>query len=180
MSPYAFYQFWINRTDAEVGSLLRVFTLRSREEIEALEQQVLDRPAAREAQRVLAQDVTALVHGEEECAKAVAASRALFGRGDLAALDEATLAAALTEAGLVRVEATGESLPTVVDLLVATGMMASKSAARRAIAEGGAYLNNRKVTSQDAVPDRSDLLYGRFLVLRRGKRTVAGVEIARG
>jgi tyrosyl-tRNA synthetase len=178
MSPYAFYQFWINRADEEVGSLLRVFTFRSREEIEALEQQVRDRPAAREAQRVLAQDVTTLVHGEAECAKAVAASRALFGQGDLAALDEATLEAALTEAGLVQVEA-ADGLPTVVDLLAAAGIAPSKSAARRAIAGGGAYLNNRKVASQDATPDPSDLLWGRFLVLRRGKRTVGGVEVPR-
>ena len=82
MSPYAFYQFWVNRSDAEAGQLLRVFTFRSREEIEDLERQVQDRPAAREAQRVLAEDVTTLVHGPEECAKAVAASRALFGQGN--------------------------------------------------------------------------------------------------
>ncbi len=197
MSPYAFYQFWINRADDEVGSLLRVFTFRSPEEIETLEQQARDAPAARAAQRALAQDMTVLVHGEAECAKAVAASRALFGQGDLAALDEATLAAALSEAGLVTIAdrlGTGTAaapagpvtvssgpgqLPPVVDLLAATGVAASKSAARRAIAEGGAYLNNRKVTAPEAVPERSDLLHGRFLVLRRGKRTVAGVEIAR-
>jgi tyrosyl-tRNA synthetase len=177
MSPYAFYQFWINRADEEAGSLLRVFTFRPREEIEALEQQVRDRPAAREAQRVLAQDVTTLVHGDAECGKAVAASKALFGQGDLAALDEATLEAALAEAGSVTVEA-GDGLPTVVDLLAAAGIAPSKSAARRAIAEGGAYLNNHKVAEQDATPEPADLLYGRFLVLRRGKRTVGGVEVA--
>ncbi|HEV3287811.1 MAG TPA: tyrosine--tRNA ligase [Streptosporangiaceae bacterium] len=180
MSPYAFYQFWLNRSDAEAGGLLRVFTFRSREEIEELERQVRDKPAAREAQRVLAEDVTTLVHGAAECARAVAASRALFGQGELADLDERTLAAALAEVPSVTVEATPSHLPTVADLLAATGIAASKSAARRAIAEGGAYLNNQRVLTEEAEPDRSDLLHGRFLVVRRGKRTVAGVEVVSG
>ena len=178
MSPYAFYQFWVNRSDAEVGQLLRVFTFRSPQEIGDLERQVRERPAAREAQRVLAGDVTTLVHGPEECAKAVAASRALFGQGELADLDEPTLAAALAEVPSMTVEPTTSGLPTVVDLMTGTGIVASKSAARRAIAEGGAYLNNRKVLNEEAEPDRADLLYGRFLVVRRGKRTVGGVEVA--
>jgi tyrosyl-tRNA synthetase len=178
MSPYAFYQFWVNRSDAEVGQLLRVFTFRSRKETEDLERQVQERPAAREAQRVLAEDVTTLVHGPDECAKAVAASRALFGQGELADLDEPTLAAALAEVPSMTVEPTTSGLPTVVDLMTGTGIVASKSAARRAIAEGGAYLNNRKVLNEEAEPDRADLLHGRFLVIRRGKRTVGGVEVA--
>jgi tyrosyl-tRNA synthetase len=180
MSPYAFYQFWINRSDAEVGGLLRVFTFRPREEIEELEREVREKPAARKAQRVLAEDVTTLVHGAEECAKAVAASKALFGQGELADLDEQTLAAALAEVPSVRVEPTPAGLPTVVDLMAETGIVASKSAARRAIAEGGAYLNNRKVLTEDAEPGRADLLHGRFLVIRRGKRTVGGVEVVAG
>jgi tyrosyl-tRNA synthetase len=179
MSPYAFYQFWINRTDAEVGGLLRVFTFRSREEIEDLGHQVQERPAARIGQRVLAQDVTTLVHGAQECAKAEAASKALFGQGELAELDEAILSAALAEVPSVTIQAPPEGLPTVVDLLAATGIAPSKSAARRTIAEGGAYLNNRKVPAEDTAPGPQDLLHGRFLVLRRGKRTVAGVELAR-
>jgi tyrosyl-tRNA synthetase len=178
MSPYAFYQFWINRTDAEVGGLLRVFTFRSREEIEELERQVREKPAAREAQRVLAEDVTTLVHGAEECAKAVTASRALFGQGELGDLDEPTLAAALAEVPSMTVEPTTSGLPTVVDLMTGTGIVESRSAARRAIAAGGAYLNNRRVLSEEAEPDRADLLHGRFLVVRRGKRTVGGVEVA--
>jgi tyrosyl-tRNA synthetase len=178
MSPYAFYQFWINRTDAEAGGLLRVFTFRSREEIEELERQVREKPAARAAQHVLAEDVTTLVHGAEECAKAVAASRALFGQGELDELDEPTLAAALAEVPSMTVQPTMSGLPTVVDLMTGTGIVASKSAARRAIAEGGAYLNNRKVLNEEAEPDRADLLHGRFLVVRRGKRTVGGVEVA--
>ena len=178
MSPYAFYQFWVNRSDAEVGQLLRVFTFRSQKEIEDLERQVRERPAAREAQRVLAGDVATLVHGPEECAKAVAASRALFGQGELADLDEPTLAAALAEVPSMTVEPTTSGLPTVVDLMTGTGIVGSRSAARRAIAEGGAYLNNRKVLTEEAEPDRADLLHGRFLVVRRGKRTVGGVEVA--
>jgi tyrosyl-tRNA synthetase len=179
MSPYAFYQFWLNRSDDEVPGLLRVFTFRSRAEIEELERHTRDRPAARTAQRVLAEDVTALVHGQAESAKAVAASRALFGQGDLAELDERTVAAALAEipSAVVRVPP-GEPLPTVADLMGATGITASKSAARRAISEGGAYLNNRKVTGEEDRPDPADLLHRRYLIVRRGKRTAGGVEIA--
>ncbi len=178
-SPYAFYQFWINRSDAEVPGLLRVFTFRTREEIEQLERETIGRPAARIAQRVLAEDVTVLVHGDEELVRAVAASEALFGQGDLRALNERTLAAALAEVPSVTLRA-GEALPPVADLMAAADIVPSKSAARRAIAEGGAYLNNVKVTAQDAVPSADDLLHGRFLVLRRGKRTVGGVEVQAG
>jgi tyrosyl-tRNA synthetase len=175
-SPYAFYQFWINRTDAEVASLLRVYTFRSREEIEELERETAERPAARIAQRVLADDLTLLVHGEEELIRAVAASKALFGQGDLRELDEGTLAVALAEVPSVTLDV-GGVLPPVADLMAAAGLTDSKSAARRAIAAGGAYLNNVKVTDQGTVPQASDLLHGRFLVLRRGKRTVGGVEV---
>jgi len=180
MSPYAFYQFWINRSDAEVPGLLRVFTFRSRDEIEDLEVQTAEQPAARIGQRVLAEDLTTLVHGPEEYARAVAASRALFGQGDLRALDEKTLAAALAEVPLATLPAPGDALPPVADLMAEVGIVPSKSAARRAIAEGGAYLNNTKVTDQDSVPLASDLLHGKFLVLRRGKRTVGGVEVGTG
>jgi tyrosyl-tRNA synthetase len=179
MSPYAFYQWWINRADAEVPNLLRVFTFRSRAEIEDLEREAAGHPAARIGQRVLAEDMTTLVHGAAEYARVVAASQALFGQGDLQALDEKTLAAALAEVPAVRLPA-GEPLQPAADLMAATGIVPSKSAARRAIAEGGAYLNNVKVTAQDAVPQRGDLLHGRFLVLRRGKRTVGGVEVGTG
>jgi tyrosyl-tRNA synthetase len=176
MSPYAFYQFWLNRSDGEVPGLLRVFTFRTRAEIEELEQASAERPAERRAQRVLAEDVTALVHGPDELARVQAASRALFGQGDLRDLDEGTLAAAIAEVPHISVPAAG-GLPPVADLLTATGLEASKSAARRAIAQGGVYLNNVKVESEEAVPGAGDLLHGRFLVLRRGKRTVAAVEV---
>ncbi len=179
-SPYRFYQFWINRTDDEMPGLLRVFSFRSREEIEELERDTAARPAARCAQRALADEMTALVHGSEELARVVAASQALFGQGDLRALDSAALEAALAEvpsATLNASEVRTGGLPPVADLMDAAGIVPSKSAARRAIAEGGAYLNNVKVTAQDAAPTLSDLIDGRFLVLRRGKRTVAGIEV---
>ena len=180
MSPYAFYQFWVNRTDAEVPGLLRVFTFRTRQEIAELEAEIAERPAVRRAQRVLAEDVTALVHGPEELARVQAASQALFGQGELRDLDERTLEAALAEVPHVTVEAGPAgpgSLPSVADLMAQAGIVASKSAARRAIAEGGAYLNNVRVTDQDAAPSLEDLVHGRFLVLRRGKRTVGGVTL---
>ena len=180
MSPYAFYQFWINRSDAEVPGLLRVFTFRGRDEIQELELQTAEQPAARIGQRVLAEDLTTLVHGPEEYARAVAASRALFGQGDLRALDEKTLAAALAEVPSVTLPTPGDALRPVADLMAEVGIVPSKSAARRAIAEGGAYLNNTKVTDQDSVPLASDLLHGKFLVLRRGKRTVGGIEVRTG
>ncbi len=178
MSPYAFYQFWFNRSDAEVPGLLKVFTFRTREEIEALEQEIAERPAARHGQRVLAEDVTVLVHGRAELDRVLAASRALFGQGELRELDAATLASAIAEVPHATVRAEGGRLPLVADLMAETGIVRSKSDGRRAIAEGGAYLNNVKVTAEDAAPARpEDLLHGRYLVLRRGKRTVAGIEV---
>jgi tyrosyl-tRNA synthetase len=175
MSPYAFYQFWLNQGDAEVGGLLRVFTFLSRAEIEALEAEHAEKPFLRLAQRRLASEVTSLVHGEAETRQIEAASEALFGGGDLAALSTATLAAALNEAGAVRVDPAAE-LPTVVDLLVASGLSASKGEARRTVAEGGAYLNNQRVSDPEARPTPADLLGG-WLVLRRGKKSFAGIQV---
>src|SRR6478609_7911217 len=172
-SPYAFYQYWVNVEDASVGHLLRVFTDRTAAEIEALEAAVRERPQAREAQRTLATDVTTLVHGRAAAEAAVAASGALFGRGDLAAVDEQTLRAALLEAGLHPVH---DELPTIVGLLVATGLARSLSEARRAVSEGGAYVNNVRISDPDHRPDQQDLLHGRYLVVRRGKKAVAGVD----
>jgi tyrosyl-tRNA synthetase len=191
MSPYAFYQWLINRGDAEVGNLLRVFTFRTQDEIADLERVTAQRPAAREAQRVLASDVTTLVHGAQEYEKAIAASRALFGQGDLRELDEATLRATTNEVPSTAVSvdsglsATGEltaqgRVLSSADLMAMVGIVPSKSAARRAIAEGGAYLNNEKVTDPEAAPTPEDLLHGRFLVLRRGKRTTGVVEVVAG
>ncbi|MGH3385456.1 MAG: tyrosine--tRNA ligase [Nocardioidaceae bacterium] len=175
-SPYAFYQFWFNVEDADVLSTLRCFTFRSADEIAELEQQTKDRPQARAAQRALARDVTTLTHGAAETAAVEAAAAALFGGDGLTELDDKTLAAALREANLVTVEA-GETLPTVVDLLVAAGLAPSKSAARRTVSEGGAYVNNERVTDPELAVGRDALLHGRWLVLRKGKRTMAGVEV---
>lgn len=176
-TPYAWYQFWLNVDDRDVVTYLKYFSFRGREEIEELEKATSDRPAARTAQRALAEELTTLVHGAGETARVIAASRALFGQGELGELDARTLESALASAPSA--EVTGE-LPSVVDLLTATGLVASKSEARRTITQGGAYVNNVKVTDEAAVPDRSDLLHGRFLVLRRGKRNVGGVTVASG
>jgi tyrosyl-tRNA synthetase len=177
MSPYAFYQFWLNVSDAEVPGLLRVFSFKSRAEIEALARESVERPAARAGQRALAEEMTTLVHGAEECRRAMAASQALFGRSDLEDVDERTLAAAVDEVPSVRVFAEADGLPAVADLMAMIKIVPSKSAARRAIAEGGAYLNNRRVTSEDAAPGPADLLHDRYLILRVGKRTVGAVEV---
>jgi len=176
MSPYAFHQYWLNRADDEVANLLRVFTFRTREEIEDLERQTAERPAARAAQRVLADDLTTLVHGADETARATEAAKALFGQADLVDLDEATLEAALAEVPSATI---GELGQTVTDLMAACKIVASKSDARRAIEGGGAYLNNTKVTDVNAAPQESDLLFGRFIVLRRGKRNVGGIQVSR-
>jgi tyrosyl-tRNA synthetase len=176
-SPYAFFQFWINADDRDVDGYLKVFTELSREDIDDLAKQTAERPAARAGQRVLAEQVTTLVHGESEMRKAVAASQALFGRGDLAELDEATLNAAMAEAPSASARLGDDS--TIVDLLVSSGLVESKSAARRAIKEGGAYANNTKVTDESWRPTASDLLKGDWIVLRRGKRHTAGVRLVR-
>jgi tyrosyl-tRNA synthetase len=177
MGSYGFYQFWLNRADAEMPGLLRVFSFRSRGEIEELEKEVAERPQARRAQRLLAEELTTLVHGAAELAKVQATSEALFGRGDLRALDAATLAAAAAEVPSVEVKLADGELPPVADLMLACGIVKTKSEARRAIAEGGAYLNNERVADVDAVPSAEDLLHGEFLVLRRGKRTVGVVRV---
>jgi tyrosyl-tRNA synthetase len=176
-SPYAFYQFWINAEDADIVNYLKAFSFASREEIEALATETAERPAARAAQRHLAAELTTLVHGAEECAQVVAASQALFGRGSLADLAAPTLHAALSEAGLLSVK--GEP-PPVATLLKDSGLVASMNEARRAINEGGAYVNNERVTDVEATVDPTSLLHGRYLVLRRGRRTIAGVEIDAG
>jgi tyrosyl-tRNA synthetase len=179
MSPYAFYQFWLNVSDVEVPNLLRVFSFKSREEIEELALQSAERPAARAGQRALAAELTTLVHGEAETRRAIAASQALFGQGELAELDERTLASAVAELRPHQVpyHAGAVSLPSIANLMAEAGTAPTVSAARRAIAEGGAYLNNQKVTDVRAVPTPDHLLHGRYLILRRGKRTVGAVEV---
>ena len=177
-SPYAFHQFFLNAEDAKVGEYLKIFTRRSAEEIAELERQTVEAPHLRAAQRALADDVTDLVHSPAEREAATAAAAAVFGRGELGGLDGATLAAVTRELGGTTLPV-GQELPGVVDLMVSAGVVASRSAARRAIAEGGAYLNNAKVVDPDAVVGEDDLLAGRFVIVRRGKRTVGAVELAR-
>jgi tyrosyl-tRNA synthetase len=176
MSPYAFYQFWLNAEDEKVGELLRVFTFFSREEIEALEAEHAEKPFLRAGQRALAEHVTTLVHGAEETERIKAASAALFGGGELRDVGWSTLHAALATAReLVTVGA--DAVPTIVDLFVDTGLVQSKGEARRTVAEGGAYLNNERVDDPDYVPTDADLIEDRLLVLRRGKKNFAGVEV---
>ncbi|CAM5648890.1 tyrosine--tRNA ligase [Streptomyces canus] len=172
-TPYAFYQFWLNVDDRDISTYLRILSFRSREELEELEKQTEERPQARAAQRALAEELTTLVHGADQTAAVIAASRALFGQGELAELDEKTLTAALSEVPHIRVAELG----AVVDLFAEVGLVASKSAARRTVKEGGAYVNNVKVTAEDAVAAKEDLLHGRWLVLRRGKKNLAAVEV---
>ncbi|MGP4013603.1 tyrosine--tRNA ligase [Streptomyces sp. 4N124] len=172
-TPYAFYQFWLNVDDRDVSTYLRILSFKSRAELEELEEQTEERPQARAAQRALAEELTTLVHGAEQTAAVIAASRALFGQGELAELDDRTLAAALSEVPHVRVAELGP----VVDLFAEVGLVASKSAARRTVKEGGAYVNNVKVAAEDFVPVEADLLHGRWLVLRRGKKSLAAVEV---
>jgi len=174
MSPYAFYQFWLNVEDEKVVELLKIFTFLSREEIDELAAQTAEKPFLRAGQKALAQHVTTLVHGADETERIKAASAALFGGGDLHSLSPDTLAAALREAGSTKVEG---DLPSIVDLFVATGLSKSKGEARRTVGEGGAYLNNERIEDAEYVPTKDDLVGGAWLVLRRGKKNMAGVEV---
>lgn len=178
MSPYAFYQFWLNTEDEKLGELLRIFTFLPRAEIEELERQHAEKPFLRAGQRALAEHVTTLVHGADETARIKEASAALFGGGgDLRSVGWRTLHAALATARpLITVPA--DDVPSIVDLLVETGLVKSKGEARRAVTEGGAYLNNERVDDPDYVPGDADLIEDRLLVLRRGKKSFAGVEVS--
>ncbi|MFC8918928.1 tyrosine--tRNA ligase [Streptomyces sp. NPDC057116] len=175
-TPYAFYQFWLNVDDRDISTYMRILSFKSREELEELEKVTEERPQARTAQRSLAEELTTLVHGAEQCAAVIAASKALFGQGELAELDASTLAAALAELPHARVAEPGP----VADLFAEVGLAPSKSAARRTIKEGGAYVNNVKVTAEDAVVSADELLHGRWLVLRRGKKNLAAIEVVAG
>ena len=175
-SPYALYQYFVNLEDAIVGGLLRKLTFLEREEIEAIEKETAERPAARIGQRRLAEEMIKLVHGPEETAQVIAASQALFGRGSLGDLSASTLRAALREAGLVKAPPGS----TVADLFIAAGLVASRNEARRTVSEGGAYVNNERVSDAEEVVAAERALAGGLLVLRKGKRTFAGVELASG
>ena len=176
-SPYAFFQFWLNSDDKDVINFLKVFSFKSHAEIAELEKSHNENPGLREAHRALARELTSLVHSEETTQRVEAAARALFGQGELSELDEATLASALAELPRTTVSS-NEEIPTWVDLLAATGVVESKSAARRIVKEGGAYLNNVKIFGEDFRPSKSDFLCGKYAVLRKGKRDLAAVELS--
>jgi tyrosyl-tRNA synthetase len=174
-SPYAWYQHFVTTADADVVRYLRWFTFLDAEELAELEQATQERPQARAAQRRLAAELTTLVHGRAQTTAVELASQALFGRGEIRELDESTLTAALAETSLVQLPVADR--PTIVDLLVATGLCESRGAARRAVKEGGASVNNQRITADDWTPGTEDLLHGRLLVVRRGRRHMAGVEL---
>jgi tyrosyl-tRNA synthetase len=175
-SPYAFFQYWLNTDDNDVINFLKVFSFKSHEEITALENAHKENPGLREAHRALARELTALVHSQATTDRVEAAAKALFGQGDLTELDEETLAGALAELPRTTVSK-NEAIPTWVDLLAATGVVDSKSAARRIVKEGGAYLNNEKISGEDFAPQKTDFLCGKYAVLRKGKRDLAAVEL---
>jgi tyrosyl-tRNA synthetase len=175
-SPYAFFQYWLNTDDKDVVNFLKVFSFKSHEEITALENAHKENPGLREAHRALARELTTLVHSQAITDRVEAAAKALFGQGDLKELDEETLAGALAELPRTTVSK-NEAIPTWVDLLASTGVVDSKSAARRIVKEGGAYLNNEKISGEDFAPQKSDFLCGKYAVLRKGKRELAAVEL---
>ncbi|WP_328452318.1 tyrosine--tRNA ligase [Amycolatopsis sp. NBC_00438] len=174
-SPYAWYQYFVNVGDADVVRYLRMFTFLDQEEIAALAEDTEQRPHLRSAQKRLAEEFTSLVHGEDQTRQVINASQALFGRGELADLDERTLDAAMAEVPNGKVDSSGEA--TIVDLLLAGGLVDSKGAARRTVKEGGAYVNNVKIADEEWKPASEDALHGKWLVVRRGRRNVAGVAL---
>ena len=175
-SAYEFFQFWLNSDDADMPKLLKVFSMKSRAEIEELIEKVETNPGAREAHRVLAREMTTLIHGGAMAKSVEEAAKALFGQGEIGDLDLKTLDSALSQLPKTIIKK-GDPYPTWVDLLAATGVVDSKSAARRIVKEGGGYLNNKKVESEDFTPSKADLLHGKYLLLRKGKRDLAAVEV---
>ena len=175
-SAYALFQFFLNSDDRDVEQLLKTFSFKSRSELEALFESLKTNPGAREAHRELAREVTTLLHGTDQAQKVEAAAKALFGQGEIRDLDIETLKSALVELPKSRIKK-GEEIPSWVDLVTSSGVVESKSAARRVIKEGGAYLNNEKISGEDFTPKSSDLLHGQFLLLRKGKRDLVAVEI---
>ena len=173
-SPYAWYQYFVNTADADVIQYLRWFTFLSADELADLEEATASRPQQRAAQRRLARELTTLIHGEAATQAVEHASRALFGSGELARLDEATLAAALRETPVAELKPGAPD--GIVDLLVSSGLSPSRATARRTISEGGVSVNNTKIDSDEWAPRPGDFLHGRWLVLRRGKRNIAGIE----
>ena len=175
-SAYALFQFFLNSDDRDVEQLLKTFSFKSRQELEVLFESLKTNPGAREAHRELAREVTTLLHGADQAQKVEVAAKALFGQGEIRDLDIETLKSALAELPKASINKAAE-IPSWVDLVTSSGVVESKSAARRVIKEGGAYLNNEKITGEDFTPKSSDLLHGQFLLLRKGKRDLVAVEI---
>jgi tyrosyl-tRNA synthetase len=175
-SPYAFFQYWLNTDDKDVINFLKVFSFKSHEEIAILESKHKENPGLREAHRELARELTSLVHSPDVAMRVEEAAKALFGQGDLSQLDLPTLTSALSELPRTTVSS-GQEIPTWVDLIAASGVVDSKSAARRIVKEGGAYLNNEKISGEDFRPSKTDFLCGKYAVLRKGKRDLAAVEL---
>jgi tyrosyl-tRNA synthetase len=175
-SPYAFFQYWLNTDDKDVINFLKLFSFKSQEEIATLEINHNENPGLREAHRELARELTSLVHSKDVADRVESAAKALFGQGDLTELDLPTLSSALSELPRTTVSS-GQEIPTWVDLIAATGVVDSKSAARRIVKEGGAYLNNEKISGEDFRPSKTDFLCGKYAILRKGKRDLAAVEL---
>ena len=175
-SPYAFYQFWLNTDDRDIVTLLKYFSFASKEIIEDLISKTKSDAASRAAQKFLAAELTTLVHSKEQCEQVNLAAQALFGQGDLKNIDKSILTAALNEAGMVKIKSVKE-LPNILEILQQTNLCDSKSAAKRTVEEGGAYINNERISDLNWKPNKSDLIHGSLLVVRRGKKVMAGVEI---
>ena len=175
-SPYSFYQFWLNTDDRDIATLLKYFSFASKEVIEELIEKVRTDASSRSAQKYLAQELTTLVHSKEQCEQVILASQALFGQGELKDIDKNILVAALSEAGLTKIKLTTE-MPNILDILQQTNLCESKSAAKRTVEEGGAYINNVRISDLNWTPTKTDLIHGSLLVVRRGKKVMAGVEI---
>ena len=175
-SPYSFYQFWLNTDDRDIATLLKYFSFASKEVIEDLIEKVRTDASSRSAQKYLAQELTTLVHSKEQCEQVILASQALFGQGELKDIDKNILVAALSEAGLTKIKLTTE-MPNILDILQQTNLCDSKSAAKRTVEEGGAYINNVRISDLNWTPTKTDLIHGSLLVVRRGKKVMAGVEI---
>ncbi|NDA82812.1 MAG: tyrosine--tRNA ligase [Actinobacteria bacterium] len=172
-SPYAFFQFFLNTDDRDLIALLKSYSFKSPQELEELFKEHEANPGARKAHRALAHEVTSYIHGEEVAGRVEQAARALFGQAELQGLDEETLASAINE--LPCVEVTDSDSHLWVDLIAGSGVVDSKSAARRIIKEGGAYINNVKISDENATLNDSDFLFGRIALLRKGKRDLAAV-----
>jgi tyrosyl-tRNA synthetase len=172
-SPYAFFQFFLNSDDRDVVALLKTFSFKSHEELVTLFEEHEKNPGSRAAHRALAMEVTGYIHGVDTAKKVEEAARALFGQSEIRSLDRDTLLSAIAELPQVEVDSGTEI--TWVDAMAASSILDSKSAARRIVKEGGAYLNNEKVADEAAMITAADFLHGEVALLRKGKRDLVAV-----